>query len=244
MFEDGIWTGHGIYGGRLIDKAYEALANVHLTASLSIEVLDSVCGDDRLEITLTSNAFIDDMTKGRTGVEWHLERSAIAKQNTQDLKDNWFTMRERIRENYIVSLCSATEHFIKTMLAEFPISSENNHSDNPGTYDDIEGSRLKIDIAYRKLMKSTKSAAKTWIALCTDSSIPLSAKRDLADWGTTKYARDVDELVLVRNDLVHRAGDASSALAGRLGIEPGAPVKISEANMKRYGRACSKNGAL
>ena len=98
MFEDGIWTERGIFGGRLIDKAYEMLYAAEMTARLSVDVLDSLRSAELLPSALLSSELIEDIRMGRFGPEWHLERRARADCAAQELNENWTVIRDGIRE--------------------------------------------------------------------------------------------------------------------------------------------------
>jgi len=238
MFEDGSWTEKGLYGGRYIDRAYIALSTVNLTAALGIEALETLSVDDRLNAALLSKQFIEDMKAGRVGLEWHDERAAIAQYKTTEFKEQWGAMRKNMRENYLVSLCSAAEHFIKMIVTEFPAPSGAVVSTAPATQEDFEILQAEIDEAYRRCLRRTKSASKTWISMCSNSSIPSSAKKDVEQMASTNAARLVDELVLLRNVLVHQAGYSSPALATQFGVEGGTRIKIEQSSVREYSLAC------
>ena len=239
--QDDLWLSKGRHGGVLIQGAEKRLFAVSSAASITIDVLDAVIGDDRLAVSLAVKAHINDLKHGQFGREWDEERQAIATQTTDSFNSAWPEMRERLRENYLVSLVGSLENYVMSLLVEFPplvagLDSELHCSDT-----DAELDWKKADSSYRKAFKAKESASKAWVLLCRQSSIPEEVKKMVAQWGDDAInTHMVDEMVLVRNAIVHRAGVVGEKLAQHLkrrNITPGKKVMVSQESMAHYARA-------
>ncbi len=235
----GTWTERGIYGGAHINGAFRALETVQVTANLCVDVLDAIHGHSGLRDSLALKQLFDDFRVDRVGPEWQMERDAIASQQTQEFREQWPELRTSIIENQLVSLCSALEHFVKMILAEFPSHGETAVEKRRVTDEDLESETLNIDARYRARMKKLGSASHCWVELCCDSCIPAGAKAELTAWLSSPDATQIDTLVLVRNVLVHRAGIADSRVASRTSFKDGERIKIDKAQFNRYSRACA-----
>lgn len=241
MSQDDFWLSNGKYGGRLVLHAEERLSAVSMASSISIDVLDAVIGDDSLVSSLTVRALIDDLKHERFGREYSEERQCIAANTVDDFHLAWPSMRQSMRENYLVSLVSSLENYVMSLLVEFPPLGTIQNSKLPPNDNDPELDWQKADSAYKKAVKTEKSASRAWVSLCRQSSIPENVKNAVLKWGNDEIsARMVEEMVLVRNVIVHRGGVVSDRLASRLALR-GAPhvktVAVSKECMGHYERA-------
>lgn len=237
LFRSSDWIAYGTHGGRLIESAEAALTAIGSDTSLCIEVLDSVYGDERLVTALTSRSWIDDIKFGRTGREWDEERSAIAANSVEIFSEFWPSMRIRLNEALLVSLVSTIENYVMSLLVEFPAISGNSVS----SVTNIEGASdlawQEADRSYRKTVKARRSTSAAWAKLCNESSIPDVVKSDVMQWMKEGDSRAIDEMVLLRNSIVHRAGIAGATLAKLFGIKAGDRVSVTEQRVTRYRRA-------
>lgn len=237
LFRSNDWIANGTHGGRLLESAEAALTAIGSDTSLCIEILDSVYGDERLITALTSHSWIDDVKFGRTGREWDEERSAIAANSVEIFSEFWPSMRIRLNDALLVSLVSTIENYVISLLVEFPAVSGSLVS----TVTNIEGATdlawQVADRSYRNAVKATRSTSAAWAKLCNESSIPDIVKCDVTQWMKDGDWRAIDEMVLLRNSIVHRAGIAEAKMAKLFGIKAGNRVNVTEQRVARYRRA-------
>lgn len=237
MLEEESWLPKGRHGGKSIERAHAALSAAHASASLSIDLLDSVFGHEHLGVNLMARALIEDVKLGRIGVQCGEERDAIAANTVEEFTEGWPAMRDRLRENWLVSLASALEIYVRSLLAEFP--NPEYHFDPEPADSDVESTQewQAADRDYRKTVKAKDSTAAAWVKLIGRSSVPESVKTSVAQWGVSVDAQMIDEMVLVRNDIVHRAGRVGKKLSTHVHLLAHHRVNLTKAHMNHYSRA-------
>ena len=234
------WIATGTRGGRLLESAETVLTALGSDISLCIEVLDSMYGHEHLVTALTSRSWIDDVKFGRTGREWNAERIAIAENSVEIFSEFWPSMRRRLIEALLVSFVSALENYVMSLLVEFPGVSEDPLSGLTNIEGATDHAWQVADRSYRKTVKAESSTSAAWAKLCNKSSMPDCVKLDVMDWLKDGDAQAIDEMVLLRNSIVHQAGIAGATLAELFGIKAGDQVRVTEPRVAHYRRACGK----
>ncbi len=235
------WLSRGRYGGNIVRNSEQRLNSVSSDTSISIDVLDAVVNDDRLESSLVLKALITDLKLARFGREWVEEREAIAAQTVDDFRLAWPSMRRHLLQNHLVALVSSLENYVMSLLVEFPPLSSHPPSSPASSDKGIEADWQRADSAYKKAVKANESASAAWVVICNQSGIPDETKVAVTEWGNDAVnTRTVDEMVLVRNAIVHRAGVIGDRLASHLSPAKamlGKSVLVSRESLDRYGRA-------
>lgn len=237
LFRDSDWLATGRHGGRLIQSAQAILSTIGSDIPLCFDVLDSVYGDERLATTLASKTLLDDVRYGRIGGEWDEERHAYAEYSAEQFAEEWPNTRTHMREAQLVSLVSAIENYVKTLVVEFPPHIGTAEVDTT-TEMAPERAWQVADDAYRLAVKRVKgSTGAAWVALCEQSSMPAEVKLAVRDWAIDRHLDAIEEMILLRNAIVHNAGVASVRLAECLQISPGTKAAVTPELTARYGRA-------
>lgn len=228
------WILKGIFGGRLIKAADSAISAISSDTSVCIKVLDSVCRDESLVTSLTFQSWIEDVKIGRIGREWRDERYAIANHSYETFSEFWPFMRRRLTNALLVSEVSNLENYVISLMVEFPAKTESldsSETDSEATSDYLW---QIADSAYRNAVKSTRSTSKAWVRLCSESSIPDIVKLDVVQWIEEGNGFVVDEMVLLRNSIVHQSGIAGKQLAKLLGVRVGDSVYATDQRVIKY----------
>jgi len=237
-FRDRDWILSGVYGGRLIKSADAAISAVGSDPSLCIDVLDAVYGDERLSNSIASFSWIDDVKLGRIGPEWNQERGAIAENAAQSFTEFWPSMRKRLNDAMLVAFVSAMENYVTSLLVEFPLVKRNSISSEADNERDFENLWEYANRAYRSAVKVSRSTSLAWVKLCVESSIPDDVKIDVEQLMHDQASQSIDEMVLLRNAIVHRAGLAGPHLAKLLGVNVGDRVYATDQRIVKYKEIC------
>lgn len=238
---DEYWMSQGRHRGVFVHRAAERIQSVSSAGMISIDVLEAVVNDDRLVSSLVFKELLNDVKLGRFGVEWHMERNAMAEQTVDDFRTSWPNLREHFFQNQLVAMASSLENFVISLLVEFPpfpshLASEPNLSDI-----EIEKDWQRADKSYRAAVKTLHSASGAWVLLCGNSSIPNQVKNAVAEWGKCAVKTNaVNEAVLLRNAIVHRAGMIGDRLAeckSPIKWALGGKITITRETLKRLSNA-------
>lgn len=230
------WMATGTHRGVLVQAAAATLDTIGSDTSLCIEVLDSVYGHEELVTAMTGRSWIEDVKFGRVGREFNEERVAIATYAVEEFTEFWPAMRSRLRDALLVSLVSNVENYALSLLVEFPPipASVGLTSFDSSSRDELAWK--EAEKALRKSVKSLKSTSLAWVELCRASPVPDAVKNDVSEWYRNDGAA-IDEMILLRNSIVHRAGRACPRLAKRLKVKSDDLVKVNQEMWDRYRRA-------
>lgn len=232
------WILTGTYGGRLVKSADAAISAIGSDSSICIEVLDAVYADERLATILASSSWIDDVKFGRIGREWNQERHAIADTSAETFCEFWPSMRERLNDAMLVSFVSAMENYVTSLIVEFPSVRRQPVSHEEDNEETIELLWQAANRAYRNAVKTVRSTSAAWAKICCESSIPTAVKIDVVNLMQDNNCQTIDEMVLLRNAIVHRSGLAGPQLAKLLGINVGDRVYATDHRIARYRSPC------
>ncbi len=236
-FAQSTWLKDGLYGGQRIEYAEEAFWAATTSAKMSIKVLDAAFANDELAASLMGLALFDDAFRGGVGKEWEEEWEASAEQEASDFSANWPHMREHLRNLHMVSWVSAAENYVKGLLLQFSSATAivNASSDDAAATEERQWN--EVDKQYRKAVKNRESTSAAWVDLCVESSIPDQVKQSVKHWRAEGDVRAIDEMVLLRNAVVHKGGLIGMEAGQTLGLRPFERVRITAAQMARYTRA-------
>jgi hypothetical protein len=238
LFGDSAWIATGRRNGKLLRSAEEVLAAIGSDMQLCLYVLDAVYGDERLSVAFAARALLDDVKFGRIGEEWDEEREAEAQYSVERFTESWKTIRPHMMEAQLVSLVSAIENYIKSLLVEFPAGAEDSSCTDASTEGSPEGAWQVADDAYRMAVKKAKgSVGSAWVDLCEHSSVPAEVKAAVRSWANDTNLRSIEVMILMRNAIVHNAGIAGKKLAENLQIPPATRFAITPKLLARFGRA-------
>lgn len=238
MINDGLWLSTGMCEGKLVRSSGQRLSSIESAISISIDVLEAVVNDDHLESSLVFRELFSDIKLARFGYDWAMEREAVAAQTVSDFRLAWPSMREHMLRNQLVALVSSLENYVMSLLVEFPPSANRHFSERASSDKEFESNWQGADSAYKKAVKAKQSASAAWVEICNQSSIPEDVKIAVGKWGNDERCTGaVDEMVLVRNSIVHRAGVIGIRLASHrspIKYSLGKTVTVSQKDLKRF----------
>lgn len=229
------WARRGRFEGHVYAAAAARLLAVGRDASVCLDVLDAIQADEKLAGRLAIHAALRDLRVGRSVIDLSEENAARAVATVNLLEEHWPAMRRQLREALLVALKSLADDLVTSLVVEFSadIGSESKADDSLPT----KAQWTSADRLCRIALKKCHSASAAWSKLVVDSTLPEFVKQGLIEWDSTSRRR-VDELVLVRNCLVHRGARLDPQTARLLQLEPDARLEVTEAMYGSYRSAC------